>query len=87
MILGGGLSGITAANHLYNNNVKNFLVLEAQDYVGGRLKNGSFGGFTLGEGANWVHYVEDGKDNPILELAKRLKLSRSLENRYSIAVK
>ena len=87
LILGGGASGITAANHLYNNNVKNFLVLEAQNYVGGRLRNASFGGFTFSEGANWVHYVEEGEDNPILQLTKKLNISAALVNDYDYVVK
>ena len=61
LILGGGISGVTAANHLDNNNVENFLVLEAQDYVGGRLKNLTVGNTTLSEGANWISFVEEGR--------------------------
>jgi monoamine oxidase len=61
LILGGGISGITAANHLDNNDVKSFLVLEAQDYFGGRLKNIVVGNTTLSEGANWISFTEQGE--------------------------
>ena len=87
LILGGGLAGITAANYLHNSGIKNFLVLEAQDYVGGRLKNLSFGGITLGEGANWVHLVEERDKNPLYVLAKRLNLTGYINNEYDIEIK
>ena len=87
LILGGGMAGITAANYLHNNGVTNFLLLEAQDYIGGRLKNLSFGGFTLSEGANWVHYVEEGSDNPILELTKKLKLTGYANDEFDVEIK
>ena len=38
IIVGGGVAGITAARHLLSNNVKKILILEAQDYLGGRIK-------------------------------------------------
>ena len=61
LILGGGISGVTAANYLDNNGVKNFLLLEAQDYIGGRLKNLTVGNTTISEGANWISFVEEGR--------------------------
>ena len=38
IIVGGGVAGITAARHLLSSNVKKILILEAQDYLGGRIK-------------------------------------------------
>ena len=87
LILGAGVSGLVAASYLQNNGIDNFLILEAQDYIGGRMKNLSFGGATFGEGANWVHYIEDGEDNPILGIAKKLNLSMGIENREDVSVK
>ena len=80
LILGAGISGITAGN-LLNNNIKNFLILEAQDCIGGRIKQVKIGNVTVGEGANWVHYVEEGADdNPILALANEIDLKRYSNN-------
>jgi monoamine oxidase len=36
IIIGSGISGLAAASELVNNGVSNILILEAQDYVGGR---------------------------------------------------
>ena len=74
LILGGGITGITAANYLQNNGQTDFLILEAQDYIGGRIKQVKVGNVTVGEGANWVHYVEEGDENPILGFAKSINL-------------
>ena len=74
LILGGGITGITAASYLQSNGQTDFLILEAQDYIGGRIKQMKVGNVTLGEGANWVHYVEEGDDNPILGFAKKINL-------------
>jgi monoamine oxidase len=41
---------ILAGHHLENNGFTNFLILEAQDYVGGRIKQVKFGNVTVGEG-------------------------------------
>ena len=36
IIIGSGISGLSAASELVDNGVSNILILEAQDYVGGR---------------------------------------------------
>ena len=36
VIVGGGVAGLAAAKALYSKNIK-FLLVEAQDYVGGRI--------------------------------------------------
>lgn len=38
IIIGGGIAGIEAARKLYQNGLTNILLLEAQDYLGGRMK-------------------------------------------------
>jgi heterodisulfide reductase subunit A-like polyferredoxin len=38
IIIGGGVAGIEAARKLYQNGLTNILLLEAQDYLGGRMK-------------------------------------------------
>lgn len=54
LILGAGVAGITAAKTLQQNGVHDFLILEAQDYIGGRFKQRSFAGVKLEERAWWV---------------------------------
>lgn len=54
LILGAGVAGITAAKTLQQNGVHDFLILEAQDYIGGRFKQRSFAGVKLEEGVWWV---------------------------------
>ena len=82
-----GISGITAGNHFQNNNLTNFLILEAQHYIGGRIKQVILGNVTVGEGANWVHFEEDGDENPILSLANEINLKKYLNNEDDIVVK
>ena len=38
LILGAGVAGIVAAKTLQENRINDFLILEAQDYIGGRFK-------------------------------------------------
>ena len=84
LILGAGISGITAGNYLQTSGLRNFLILEAQDYLGGRIKQARIGNVTVGEGANWVHYVEEGDENPILGLARKINLRRYANNNTDI---
>lgn len=79
LILGAGSAGITAAKTLYDRGIRNFLVLEAQDYIGGRMKSVPFAGMKIEEGANWIHYVEE-KDNPLNRLNKKYNLTGHLSN-------
>ena len=81
LILGAGVAGITAAKTLQENGVEDFLILEAQDYIGGRFKQRSFAGVNLEEGANWIHYAED-KENPLWELKQKYNL-RGVFTNYS----
>lgn len=58
LLLGAGASSITAAAALHNSSVS-LLVLEARDYVGGRMNAVPFpaagGNATIELGGNWVH--------------------------------
>jgi monoamine oxidase len=38
VIVGAGVAGITSAINLLSNNYENFLILEADDQIGGRCK-------------------------------------------------
>lgn len=79
LILGAGAAGITAAMTLYDQGITDFLVLEAQDYVGGRIKSVPFAGKNIEEGANWIHFVEE-KENPLLPLRDKYNLTGHLSN-------
>ena len=70
-----------ASIQLYESNVTNFLVLDAKDYIGGRVRSESFQGFTVAMGAGWIHMVQE--DHMILQLAKKWKLKYA-EDDYDI---
>ena len=59
IIVGSGFSGVGAASSLYENGIKNFLVLEAKNYKGGRVHQDHFAGVTVPLGAGWVHWIEN----------------------------
>ena len=65
LVLGAGIAGITAARTLEVNGITNFLVLEASDRIGGRIREHD--GTKLEVGANWIHGIDlrDPKHHPI----------------------
>ncbi|KAH9038426.1 amine oxidase [Lactarius hengduanensis] len=74
LILGGGVTGIIAARALAAEGI-DFLLVEARDELGGRMRSATFGApnrqLTVELGANWIHGTqeEDHPANPIYELA------------------
>jgi phytoene dehydrogenase-like protein len=52
LVLGGGMSGISAAAALHKAG-KSFLVLEQAAQIGGRMRAVKFGGDIVEKGANW----------------------------------
>jgi polyamine oxidase len=57
LVLGGGIAGLSAAKELDNNGVSDFLVLESQHRIGGRVHAFQFGEapqVTMEMGANWI---------------------------------
>ncbi|KAH9299336.1 hypothetical protein KI387_031018, partial [Taxus chinensis] len=82
IIVGAGISGIMAAKVLTENGVKDFIILEATDRIGGRLSKCQFGKQTVEIGAGWIHGVGGSKQNPIWELAKQQSL-RTCHSDYS----
>eukprot|EP01084_Bolivina_argentea_P249661 418041_1 len=54
IIMGAGMTGISAARFLFDAGVNNFVVIEAQDYIGGRTKTIPFGGTGLNAGGSWI---------------------------------
>ncbi|KAM7272364.1 hypothetical protein ACFE04_027027 [Oxalis oulophora] len=73
IIVGAGMSGITAAKTLSENGIKDFLMLEATDRIGGRMKKASFANHTVELGANWL-FRGGPKINIISEIANKIKL-------------
>jgi NADPH-dependent 2,4-dienoyl-CoA reductase/sulfur reductase-like enzyme len=60
LILGGGVTGVIAARTLHEKGQENFVVIEANERLGGRMRSTRFGNkdkkveVTVEEGANWV---------------------------------
>ncbi|KAI9461924.1 amine oxidase [Lactarius psammicola] len=81
LILGGGVAGIIAARTLATQGITDFLIVEARDELGGRMRSTTFGApdrqLTVELGANWIHGTqEEGHPaNPIFELALKHNLN------------
>jgi hypothetical protein len=80
LILGGGVTGVMAAETLHRRGVDNFKIVEARETLGGRMKSFSFGAagreYVLELGADWIHgtQTDDGPSNPIFDLARKHNL-------------
>ncbi|KAJ8683677.1 hypothetical protein QAD02_019469 [Eretmocerus hayati] len=66
LIIGAGMAGLSAANHLMKNAEPDFLIVEACSRIGGRIISADIGDKKVELGANWIHGV---LGNPIFELA------------------
>ncbi|WOK95463.1 polyamine oxidase [Canna indica] len=71
---GAGMEGISAAKTLWDGGVKDILILEATNRIGGRMCKTNFGGLNVEIGANWVEGVNGPQTNPIWTMANKLKL-------------
>ena len=54
-IIGAGIAGLSAANHLIENGIKDIVVIEARDRIGGRIHTVKHNGRPLELGAQWIH--------------------------------
>ena len=82
VILGAGLTGVTAANSLaLERNITDFIIVEALPQVGGRLKLSSVGGYPVEVGANWIQGLGT---NPIWTLAQKYNVTNIYSNWSSI---
>ncbi|KAJ7707534.1 amine oxidase [Mycena rosella] len=87
LILGGGVAGIIAARTLHERGIDRFLIVEARDELGGRMRSTQFGAedrrATVELGANWIQgtQVSGGPANPILTLARKHGLE-TVENDF-----
>ena len=67
IVIGAGISGLKAATKLQINGY-NVTVLEAKDYIGGRIKAENFNGIKLEMGSSWIH---GNIGNPIAKIIKK----------------
>ena len=70
LIIGGGLSGLSAGNYLFEHNIKNFLVVEARDRVGGRTCTIDYQQHPVDVGGAYVGPFQ----NRILRLAREFNI-------------
>ncbi|XP_053605051.1 peroxisomal N(1)-acetyl-spermine/spermidine oxidase [Plodia interpunctella] len=77
IIIGGGMAGLSAANHFVQNGMEDFILLEARKRIGGRIISIPMKNHNVELGANWIHGV---LGNPIFELA----MANSLVNIINI---
>uniref|UniRef100_A0ACD6AM42 Uncharacterized protein n=1 Tax=Avena sativa TaxID=4498 RepID=A0ACD6AM42_AVESA len=69
IIVGAGMSGISAGKRLSEAGITDFIILEATDRIGGRIQNTEFTGVNVEMGANWVEGVNGDEMNPIWNMA------------------
>ncbi|XP_074658297.1 uncharacterized protein LOC141911215 [Tubulanus polymorphus] len=77
LILGAGAAGISAAKYLHDHGVKDFVIIDAENRIGGRVKASEFGGKIVELGANWVQGTDG---NPLWDLAKKYKMAGVVSN-------
>ncbi|KAI3879699.1 hypothetical protein MKX03_036556 [Papaver bracteatum] len=74
IIVGAGMSGISAAKTLSDAGINNILILEGTDRIGGRIKKTKFSGLSVEVGANWVEGVNGKEVNPIWTMVNQIGL-------------
>ena len=74
LILGAGMSGVNAANTLYEQGITNFIILEAKSEIGGRVMQTEIKpGVKIELGANWIQGLDPDQPelHPLYKLAQR----------------
>ncbi|WCJ18552.1 polyamine oxidase 1 [Euphorbia peplus] len=84
IIIGAGISALSAAKVLAENGIDDLLMLEASDRIGGRIRKQHFGGVSVELGAGWIAGVGGKQSNPVWELANQSGL-RTCFSDYSNA--
>lgn len=79
IIIGAGASGIAAATRLSEHGCEDFIILEAEDRLGGRIHSVPFEETFLDLGAQWCHGQEQ---NIVYQLVKDLNLLETSFNNY-----
>ena len=88
IVIGAGMSGISAARELNKKGVKNITILESRDRIGGRINtinNTNTLNTPIDLGASWIHGYHP--NNPLVSLAKKFKSKLSetdIRSSYSI---
>ncbi|CAO3665076.1 unnamed protein product [Umbelopsis vinacea] len=81
-ILGGGVSGISAAKNLAAKGITDFVIIEARDELGGRAHDIEFAGVRVEKGCNWVQGLGT---NPINQMAIKYGLKTVTDNSENVA--
>ncbi|KAK6183037.1 hypothetical protein SNE40_010589 [Patella caerulea] len=79
VIIGAGIAGLSAAQHLQQNGFQKITILEASDRIGGRIHTMAFGkteSDLVDLGAQWIH--GEGKENSVYRLAKKYGMLKPL---------
>lgn len=77
LIVGAGISGISAGKKLYDAGYRNFKIVEATDRIGGRLKHAYIGNTAVEMGASWIYGMGS---NPLYELMVKYNVSSTIVN-------
>uniref|UniRef100_A0A3Q3ME17 Polyamine oxidase n=1 Tax=Labrus bergylta TaxID=56723 RepID=A0A3Q3ME17_9LABR len=72
VIVGSGISGLSAAHKLIKSGFINVRILESTARSGGRVKTGRLGDNVVEIGANWIHGPSE--ENPVFRLARQYGL-------------
>lgn len=70
IIIGAGMAGLAAAAELRSKGIENSIILEAQDYIGGRVKTAADWGDPIALGAEFIH----GDKTITADIARQLNL-------------
>lgn len=94
VVLGAGVAGITAAQALSNASISDFIIVERNDYVGGRMSHTTFGDkgdgtpYVVELGANWIQGLgaedPDAPENPVWTFAKKWNVSNTYSDYDSL---
>lgn len=80
VIIGAGAAGIAAASRLFENGIKDLIILEAENRIGGRIHSVDFYGSMVDLGAQWCHGQ---KNNIVYDLVKELNVISTSYNNYA----
>ncbi|CAB3375625.1 Hypothetical predicted protein [Cloeon dipterum] len=84
VIVGAGASGVAAGTRLLRGGISNFVILEAENRLGGRVYSTEFDGCTVDMGAQWVHGE---KNNVVYQMASdRVSVDEQMSNYASAEV-
>ena len=64
--------------YLHEHGIDNFLMLEAKDSLGGRIKSSAFAGKYVPLGATWIHKAEE--KHGVWKLAQKYKVKLYKDN-------